>query len=99
MKSKSFRIGASKFVNESQLNTADAYDLLFDKIHEFVYYPDGAAPWQLINGTWTGALGHLINGMQMDRKTFLVFLMDYFLQIPYSLHIFANVLSYHWAFH
>jgi ABC-type amino acid transport substrate-binding protein len=54
------RVGTLNFVNESELDVADRFDLLFGGYHEFVYIPDND-PWQLVNGTWTGALGYLMN--------------------------------------
>ncbi len=57
------RIGSSKFVNQSTLDKADAFDFLFRGIYEFVYLPD-YYPWLLVNGTWTGGFGHLINDIK-----------------------------------
>ena len=54
------RIGTYSFVNESELDKAYAFDLLFGGFHEFVYLPD-YGPFQLANGTMTGAPRHLMN--------------------------------------
>jgi hypothetical protein len=54
------RIGTPNFVNESKLNVDDRFDLLFGGFNEFVYI-SSYLPWQLVNGTWTGALGYLMN--------------------------------------
>ncbi len=50
-----------------KLRVRDKLHLLFGARHEFVYLPD-YDPWQLVNGTWTGALGHLMNDNRMDWK-------------------------------
>ena len=54
------RIGTGSFVNESELAKLFAFDLLFSGFHEFVYLAD-FDPWQLANGTMTGAPRHLLN--------------------------------------
>jgi hypothetical protein len=59
MTSDRFRIGSPVFVNESHLHKSAGFDALFDRYHEFVYIPD-FFPWQRVNGTWKGALGHLL---------------------------------------
>ena len=61
MHKKLIRIGTESFVNESELEKAFAFDLLYGGFHEFVYLPDYWQPWQLVNGTWAGALGYLTN--------------------------------------
>jgi hypothetical protein len=63
MEKELIRIGTNKFVNKSTLDTADAFDLIFRGIYEFVYLPD-YDPWLLVNGTWTGGFGHLINDIK-----------------------------------
>jgi hypothetical protein len=60
MKNKLIRIGTSTFVNESTLDKRSAFHILFDGFQEFVYLSD-YLPSQLENGTWIGALGHLMN--------------------------------------
>jgi hypothetical protein len=64
MHTELIRIGTGSFVNETELNKDYAFDLLFGGFHEFVYIPD-YWQWQLVNGTWAGALGHLMNDTQM----------------------------------
>jgi hypothetical protein len=61
MQKQLVRIGTERHVNESKLNEFYAFDLIYGGFYEFVYIPD-YYPWKLLNGTWTGALGHLING-------------------------------------
>ena len=56
----SIRIGTQNFANVSILSKLNAFDLMFTGRHEFVYIPD-YMPWLHMNGTWTGALGHLMN--------------------------------------
>ncbi len=58
------RIGSENFVNRSELNAFGAFDLLFGGFHEFVYVVD-FEPWLLVNGSWTGVLGHLMNDNRM----------------------------------
>ncbi len=53
-------IGTDVFVNKSELNKFAAFDLLFGGIHEFVHVPN-YSQWLLVNGSWTGALGHVMN--------------------------------------
>ncbi len=68
MKNNLIRIGTADFVNKSALLKINAFDLLFNGFYEFVYLPD-YYPWLLVNGTWTGALGHLMDDNRMDWKT------------------------------
>jgi hypothetical protein len=66
MKNERIRIASDQFVNESQLNKIVGLDVLFAGSHDFVYIPH-YFPWLLSsNGTWMGALGHLMNDNQMD---------------------------------
>ena len=65
MKKPPLRVGTEFFVNQSELSTIDVYDLIFGGYHEFVYLPD-FYPLQLVNGSWQGALGHLLNGNHMN---------------------------------
>jgi hypothetical protein len=60
MKRQLIRIGTEKFANISKLNKYNAFDLLFGHFHELVYVPE-YFPWQHVNGTWTGAIGDLMN--------------------------------------
>ncbi len=57
------RIGSLDMVNKSTLDEYDAFDLIFGGFEEFVYVPD-YYPWELVNGTWTGAFGHLMNDIR-----------------------------------
>jgi hypothetical protein len=59
MKRQLIRIGAE--ISELELSKSEAFDLLFGGFYEFVYLPDGYSN-QLVNGTWTGLLGHIIKG-------------------------------------
>ena len=62
MKNKELiRIGTNVFVNESILNEYNEFELIFGDNYEFVYVPNHD-PYQLVNGTWNGALGYLMNG-------------------------------------
>lgn len=54
------RIGTNRFVNESKLDEYNVFNLIFGNYYEFVYVPEHD-PYQLVNGTWTGALGYLMN--------------------------------------
>ncbi len=67
MEKQFMRVGTDDLETKSKLNARDGYDLLFGARHEFVYLPD-YWPWQRVNGTWTGALGHLMNDNRMDWK-------------------------------
>jgi hypothetical protein len=67
MEKQSMRVGTDKLIIKSQLNPRDEFNLLFGARYEFVYLPD-YWPWQRVNGTWTGAAGHLINDNRMDWK-------------------------------
>jgi hypothetical protein len=60
MEKKFMRIGTEKVFIKSELNPRDGFNLLLGARHEFVYLAD-FYPWQRVNGTWTGALGHLLN--------------------------------------
>ncbi len=60
MKKGSIRIGTENLVDRTNLLKLNAFDLLFDRYHEFVHIPD-YYPWLLVNGSWTGALGQLMN--------------------------------------
>jgi hypothetical protein len=53
--------------NKLKSNSRDEFNLLFGARHEFVYLPD-YIPWQRVNGTWTGAIRHLINDNCMHWK-------------------------------
>ena len=63
IKKELIRLGT--VANVTTLEKSVAFDLLFDGFHKFVYLPD-YVPWLYTNGTWTGAFGHLMNGMRMD---------------------------------
>ncbi len=63
MENKLLRVGTDK----SQLNARDASILPFGARHEFVYLRD-FWPWHYVNGTWTGAPGHLLHDNRMDWK-------------------------------
>lgn len=60
MKREVLRLGSPLFVNESKLLPSAGFDALFDRYHEFVYISD-YNPWQRVNGTWRGVLGHILN--------------------------------------
>ncbi len=56
-----FHIGSPSFANESKLRSSDGFDALFNSRNsEFVYLPD-FEPWLRVNGTWQGALGHILD--------------------------------------
>ncbi len=61
------RVGTDKLNINSQLNPRDRFNLIFGARHEFVYLSD-FNPWQRVNGTWKGALSHLMNDNRMDWK-------------------------------
>ncbi len=63
MKKERLRVGTYTYVNETV--TEKVYDLLFGSAYELVYVPD-FYPWEVVNGTWTGVLGYLMNDMQME---------------------------------
>ena len=54
------RIGSPYLANESELRTTAGFEVLFGGYHEFVYIPD-SDPWLKVNGTWRGALGHILD--------------------------------------
>jgi len=60
------RIGSPSLKNESKLNTADGFDILFNGYHEFVYMPDGNDEWIRVNGTWISGMRYLMNDTQID---------------------------------
>lgn len=60
MKRDVLRIGTDTFVNVSELQTSAGFDALFNQNYEFVYVPE-FYPWNRVNGTWQGALGHIQN--------------------------------------
>jgi hypothetical protein len=68
MEKKFMRIGTDKVFIKSELNPRDEFNLLFGAHHEFVYLAD-FFPWQHVNDTWTGALGHLLNDYHVDWKS------------------------------
>jgi hypothetical protein len=63
MKRDLIRIGSDTFANKSALDKLVGFDLLYGRYHEFVYVPD-SKPWLQVNGSWAGALGHMMNGQQ-----------------------------------
>jgi len=69
MQRELIRIGSPLLANESKWRAG--FDALFDGYHEFVYIAD-YFPWQRVNGTWAGALGHILNDMQNGLKVVLV---------------------------
>jgi hypothetical protein len=58
---KLMRVGTEKFKTIQKLDARDGHNLLFGARYKFVYLTDYNDPWQLMNGTWKGALGHLMN--------------------------------------
>ncbi len=60
MEKKLMRVGTDDLEIKSKLNTRDGFNLLFGARREFVYLTD-FYPWRYVNGTWTGAFGHLLN--------------------------------------
>ena len=60
METQYMRVATNKLITKSQFNLPDRLKLLFGARHEFVYQAD-YLPLQLVNATWKGALGHLIN--------------------------------------
>jgi hypothetical protein len=67
MEKHMMRVGIDKLNLKSQLNSREGSDLLTGARHEFVHLAD-YWPWKLVNGTWKGALGHLMNDNCMDWK-------------------------------
>jgi hypothetical protein len=67
MKTEQIRVGVEHAVNRSELNKFLAFDLLYGGYHQFVHVPN-YNPWLLVNGSWTGALGHLMNDNRMDWR-------------------------------
>ncbi len=65
MPRETFCIGSPLLANESKLVRTTGFDAIFNKNYEFVYISD-FDPWQRVNGTWRGALGHLLND---NKKT------------------------------
>ena len=65
MEKQLIRVGTEDMEIKSKLNPRDGFNLLFGARHEFVYLAN-FHPWQHVNGTWTGALGHLMNDNRMD---------------------------------
>ena len=62
MEHEVLRIGSVAFVNESVLAKTPGFDALFSTFnYEFVYIHD-YDPWARVNGTWKGALAHILNG-------------------------------------
>jgi hypothetical protein len=61
------RVGTSNLETKSQVNHRDGFNLLLGARHEFVYLAD-FYPWQRVNGTWTGAFGHLMNDNHQHWK-------------------------------
>ncbi len=59
------RVGTDTPVNESELYKFDALDIVFSQFYEFVYLPD-YNPYELVNGTWMGSLGHLLKGRALN---------------------------------
>jgi hypothetical protein len=57
-----FRIGSPLLANESVLRTTAGFEMLFGGYHEFVYIPD-FDPWLQVNGTWKGALAHILSDL------------------------------------
>ncbi len=57
-----FRIGSPLLANESKLLKTGGFDVLFHGYHEFVYLAD-FDPWLRVNGTWRGALAHILNDL------------------------------------
>jgi hypothetical protein len=64
MKKDRMRVGTYTLANLTAMDKV--YDLLFGSVYDLVHIPD-FYPWQLVNGTWTGVLGHLMNDMQIGR--------------------------------
>jgi hypothetical protein len=62
------RIGVDDLVNKSELDTSNAFNLVFGDYHELVYVPDDDIAWQVVNGSWNGAMGYLMNGIRMDWR-------------------------------
>jgi len=71
MQRELIRIGSPLLANETKLRATTGFDALFDGHHEFVYIAD-YVPWEHVNGTWTGALGHILNGTRNGLKAVLV---------------------------
>ncbi len=65
MEGQLMRVGTYDLEIKSKLNPRNGLNLLFGARHEFVYLAD-FWPWQRVNGTWTGALGHLLDDNRVD---------------------------------
>jgi len=60
-------MGTGNFANQSHLDKRLMLDLLFANVkYEFVQVPT-SEPGALVNGTWTGLLGHIMN----DKHTWI----------------------------
>ncbi len=98
-----FRIGNLQLVNESKLHETAGFNALFKQNYEFVYIAD-FDPWLRVNGTWQGALGHILNGRirwieivpflnLIDRRYFRKTLLHQVADLVYSLVTFP------WSIH
>ncbi len=70
MEKQLMRVGTYELETKSKLHALDGFNLLFGARHEFVYLPN-YLPWQRVNGTWRGVLGHLMNDNHMDWKQYV----------------------------
>jgi hypothetical protein len=61
MEKQLIRVGIDYNISEAVSSNFYALDAVFGGDHELVNIPD-FYPYKLVNGTWTGALGHLMNG-------------------------------------
>lgn len=60
MQSELFRLGTPELESETKVYETGGFDVVFDRRTKFVYTPD-YLPWQRVNGTWRGVLGHILN--------------------------------------
>ncbi len=67
MEKQFLRVGTGDLKTKSKFNPRDGLNLLFGARHKFVYLADDLS-WQHVNGTWMGALGHLMNDNRIDWK-------------------------------
>jgi hypothetical protein len=64
---KLIRVGTDELMYSTVLNPNEAFDLIYNGFSVLVNISN-YLPWQHVNGTWTGAFGHLIDDNQTDWK-------------------------------
>jgi hypothetical protein len=54
------RIGTGD--ENSKMDVRHPFNILFGGFHQFIHLADGYDVWARVNGSWRGALKHLLNG-------------------------------------